>query len=166
MKQKIVHLVRHAKSDWNYPGLRDHDRPLNARGKRNAPEMATRFLSRFEPVESVFCSDAVRTRETMQFFLEAGCFMHEVVQMKSELYHASADAILEVLRMTDVACDRIMIFGHNNGISDLVSLWANTSIHMPTCAIASFELFVDDWQAADSNTVRFIQMDYPKREWA
>ncbi|MFM7311065.1 MAG: SixA phosphatase family protein [Flavobacteriales bacterium] len=163
MKQKIIHLVRHAKSDWNFPGLLDRDRPLNARGRKNAPDMAMRFLERFEPVDVVLCSDALRTQETMNYFLDAGCFHREMVQLKSELYHASADVMEGALRSADDACHRIMLFGHNNGISDLASRWTNASMHMSTCAIASFEVFVEEWQGLGSSTARLIQLDYPKR---
>ena len=42
---KNLYIVRHAKSSWDYPELSDIDRPLNKRGKKNAPEMGQRLAA-------------------------------------------------------------------------------------------------------------------------
>ena len=67
---KKIFLIRHAKSSWNDPDLSDLDRPLNRRGKENAPMMAKRMSLNWSPPEAVFCSPALRTRETAQFMAE------------------------------------------------------------------------------------------------
>lgn len=166
MKHKIIHLIRHAKSDWNYPGLRDHDRPLNPRGRKNAPDMAQRLLTRYGRVDAVLCSDAKRTQETMSFFRDAGCFTNDSIQLHSALYHAHHSVLEQTIQTLSNEIESVIVFGHNPGISELTSIWSQSSMHMPTCSIASFEFFGDDWQLLSPQTVRLIHFDYPKNTYA
>ncbi|MEZ5085116.1 MAG: histidine phosphatase family protein [Tessaracoccus sp.] len=78
-------LVRHAKSDWSNPMLSDHDRPLNARGTRNAPMMAKRLADTGVDVQRILSSTALRARST------AAAFSAELgvpVELDEDLYHA------------------------------------------------------------------------------
>ena len=36
---KTLLILRHAKSSWKDPGMTDHARPLNSRGKHDAPRI-------------------------------------------------------------------------------------------------------------------------------
>ena len=69
MKQLI--LIRHAKSDWDDPSLDDFDRPLNGRGKRDAPLMAERLRDKDIKIDQFIASPAKRARKTAAIFTEA-----------------------------------------------------------------------------------------------
>jgi phosphohistidine phosphatase len=139
--------MRHAKSDWNDPGLSDKERPLNARGNDAAPQMARWLLDQSIVPDRVCCSSAVRTRETLECML--GVFV-EAEQTKGtektyfdELYLAPSEQILSVADKVyrQFPNDRVLLMiGHNPGMEDLVSELAGRPISMPTAAIAIFQL--------------------------
>ncbi|MBK8311908.1 MAG: histidine phosphatase family protein [Chitinophagaceae bacterium] len=62
---KTLILVRHAKSDWGNPSLSDFDRPLNERGKRDAPVMAKRLLDKKIKIDQIIASPAKRQQEQL-----------------------------------------------------------------------------------------------------
>lgn len=69
MKQLL--LVRHAKSDWGNPGLDDFDRPLNERGKKDAPAMAKRIIEKKIKIDAFISSPAKRAAKTAKYFAAA-----------------------------------------------------------------------------------------------
>ncbi len=136
-------LVRHAKSDWGHPGLADHDRPLNARGLRDAPVMARRLAdTRFVP-DVIVTSTALRARTTAGFFAER--FGLEPVALE-DLYGAPADELLRVAAAQDVPS--VLVVAHDPGMSVLAERLSGDIAHMPTCAVATFTWWQDDWDVA------------------
>ncbi|MDR2997756.1 MAG: histidine phosphatase family protein, partial [Microbacterium sp.] len=90
---KTLFLARHAKSDWGMPGYSDHDRPLNPRGRRDAPAMARRLVSEGVALDRIVSSTATRARATAGEYAAAfGLTVHE----EPLLYAASARSILQV----------------------------------------------------------------------
>ena len=136
-------LMRHAKSDWAEAGLSDHDRPLNARGRRDAPEMA-RWLASHDAVPSVIlASTAKRVEETIEWLVKQWKTDPFVIRSGS-LYLASPNTILEHIRCEGIDSDgkrpkRMLVVGHNPGMEQLVSSLASLDTSMPTAAIALFE---------------------------
>lgn len=127
-------LVRHAKSDWGDPSLRDHDRPLNARGTRDAPVMAQRFAALGHPVDVILSSTATRARRTAEAFAAA---LGLEVTLDPELYLASAERLLA--KATASGAHAVLLVAHNPGITDLAYRLSDGGIaHMPTCAVARF----------------------------
>ena len=71
---KSVLVLRHAKSSWKHPELPDHDRPLNKRGKHDAPLMG-RLLKREDLVPDVIISStAMRAGATAEAVAKASSF--------------------------------------------------------------------------------------------
>ncbi|MEZ5777792.1 MAG: histidine phosphatase family protein [Paracoccaceae bacterium] len=112
-------LTRHAKSAWDDPSLEDHDRPLNARGRRAALELGEWLLSRGYEPDQVLCSTAERTRETWTRVFAAPLEVIPQVDYVPALYHASPDTMLEVLAQASGDC--VMMIGHNPGIAELAA---------------------------------------------
>lgn len=134
-------LVRHAKSDWGDPSLADHDRPLNARGTRDAPMMARRLTEARSTVERIISSTALRARTTAAVF---GAELGVEVELDEQLYLAPASRLLA--KAVGSEAKRVMLVAHDPGISDLASLLSDGGIeHMPTCAVARFAWNVDAW---------------------
>lgn len=131
-------LVRHAKSDWGTADLADHDRPLNARGRRDAPRMGAWIAAQDAAPDVVLCSDAVRTRETLALMLPA--FSAPRVEHRADLYHAEPTAMMAAL--ATATGDRVALVGHNPGIGALAALLAQVAPDhprwddYPTCAVA------------------------------
>ncbi len=128
-------LVRHAKSDWGDPSLADHDRPLNTRGRANAPVMAERLAATGASVDRILSSTAVRARTTADHFGET---LGLRVELDPELYLASASTLLA--KAAAAGSPSVLIVAHDPGITDLAARLSDDGItHMPTCAVARFE---------------------------
>jgi len=138
-------LVRHAKSDWGDPSLDDHDRPLNHRGRRDAPLMAQRLADSGFPVEAILASTALRARTTAAYFGQA---LGLDVRLDEALYGAPASAILQAAAESGVSS--VMVVAHDPGMSVLAERLSGEIEHMPTCAVATFTWEADDWAVATS----------------
>lgn len=141
-------LVRHAKSDWGDSGLADHDRPLNARGERDAPIMAARLASSGFVPDVILSSTALRARTTAQTFADE--FGLEVA-LERRLYAAPGSTLLRAAAAAGAAS--VLLVAHNPGITDLASALSRERItHMPTCAVATFAwaLSPAEWDAVDA----------------
>lgn len=146
---KTLLILRHAKSSWDHPGLRDHDRPLNPRGRRAAPRMGRFLVERDLVPDRIVSSTAVRARTTAE--LAAAEFDLEVeIETTRDLYGASPDGYIEVAEAMGGAAERLMLVGHNPGITSLVWQLTGTGEYMPTAALAAVELDIEDWSELGS----------------
>lgn len=151
-------LARHAKSDWGDPGLADHDRPLNARGLRDAPAMAERLARSGATVELILSSTAVRARTTAARFGEA---LGVGVELDRELYLAPADRLFARAAATGLAS--VMVVAHDPGLSDLASRLSDGQIaHMPTCSVARFAWDVRSWADISGRAADRWSFDSPR----
>ncbi len=105
-------LLRHAKSSWKNPTLPDRERPLATRGVTDAPLMGKAMAERGIDPELVLCSSARRTRDTLALVLPELKVEPKVVY-EDALYHASPQAMLEMLRGVQPGANRVMLVGHN-----------------------------------------------------
>lgn len=120
MSGLTLYLLRHAKSAWDDPALADFDRPLNARGRREAKAMASVLAGRGYAPDLIVCSTAQRTRETLAALLSALSTETEIV-LTGAVYEAAAQALLARLRDAPRAARSVMLIGHNPGIESLAA---------------------------------------------
>lgn len=161
---KTIFLNRHAKSAWDNPELSDFDRPLNARGKSDAPMMAARLLEREKSMDLIVSSSAKRAFSTAKKFAKAFGFKKKHIQKDINIYEASIPQLLRVINQLDDSKDRIMIFGHNTTFSEMVAYLSGQNVFMATCAVAKIEFDIDSWQEVSQGNGEFIYVDYPKNE--
>lgn len=156
-------LVRHAKSSWNDLDLSDFERPLNERGRRDAPVMAQRFKKLRRLPDLLLSSPALRAVTTARMFGEGLGFPVDNIELNTRIYEASVDTLLKLIRGLDPDTRHAMLFGHNPGFSELAHRLATCRFDdMPTCAIASFELQIADWSEAGPGCGRLASYLYPK----
>jgi phosphohistidine phosphatase len=142
-------LTRHAKSSWDDPAMPDHDRPLNARGRRAAAELGEWLHSRGYEPDQVLCSDAERTRETWARVAATPLEVTPKVSFEGGLYHAGPDVMLAALRKATGDC--VMMIGHNPGIGAFAELLpARRPSHpdfsrYPTAATLVMDFAVPSW---------------------
>lgn len=141
---KTILLMRHAKSDWKKAGLSDHDRPLNARGRRAAPAMAEHLLGQSLAVDVFLVSTAVRVSETVELMQQRWCPAAEVLRCPS-LYLASPQTILAEIRGLHDSWSHVMVVAHNPGLVALASGLADQDLEMPTAAVAVFQSSIASW---------------------
>src|SRR6188474_2183474 len=132
---KILLLLRHAKSSWKDDALDDHDRPLNERGKKEAPKMGQLLLEEHLLPDIILSSDAKRARRTVEKVCEAAGYRGETV-LTSELYLANTATYLKALSRLPDQVSRALVVGHNPGMEQLLELLTERYEPMTTAALA------------------------------
>lgn len=161
---KTVYFIRHAKSSWDDPSLRDHDRPLNKRGKRDAPKMARRLVGFDVAPDGILSSTAKRTRQTLATFREAMGLPEDRVILREELYHAWPEEIVKQVRTLPAEWDTVLLFGHNPGYTELANLIPGPPIdNVPTCGIVGVRTDVATWADFKLKQCRRICFMWPKQ---
>lgn len=141
-------LMRHAKSGWDDSGLRDHDRPLNARGESAAPRMGRLLAELGRVPDRVLSSTAVRARRSAELLVEAAGIAVTKLHLLEDLYLAPPSVILEAVARRGGDADTLLVVGHNPGIEELVASLARHPEACPTATIAAFRLGIDGWEEA------------------
>lgn len=162
---KTLTIVRHAKSSWGHPELSDRERPLNNRGKRDAPIMGQRLADAGIRPSLIASSPAVRAWTTAKVVAEGMSYPIEFLQREIDLYLASLNDLLDVIVAQDDGFQSLMIVGHNPGLTDLANfLSPGLTSNLPTAGIVSVNLDQDDWKLHEQPATELILYDYPKKE--
>lgn len=162
---KILTIVRHAKSSWDDPSLRDHDRPLNKRGHRDAPAMGLRIAEHGVRPSLIVSSTAVRAWTTAKAVAKAVGYPYEFLEKEPQLYHASVDRILDLIRAQDDRCNNLMLVGHNPGFTDFANFLVPGLTHnLPTAGVVSVEIDRDDWDLYERPKAKLLVHDWPKNK--
>ena len=162
---KQLLLIRHAKSDWNDPSLIDADRPLNDRGKKDAPEMAKRVADRKIKIDALISSPAKRAEKTSKYFAKEFDFDKKDIIIESKLYEAGLQNFFEVIENLKDKWDCVAIFSHNPGITDFANSLTDTRIdNIPTCGIFAIKINTKHWTDFKEAKKEFWFVDYPKAE--
>ena len=160
---KVLTLVRHAKSSWKNAYLADIDRPLNKRGKRDAPMMGRRLAQQGYYTDVMVSSPAVRALATAEAIAVEIEYPWEEIVVDQRLYGADVTDWLEVIHTLDNAWERVMCIGHNPGMTDLVDYLAPYQVdNVPTCGIVELKLDVDRWALVGRVEPTEVSFDYPK----
>lgn len=148
---RTLYLLRHAKSSWDDPSLADHDRPLASRGVRATPYVADHMRQVGIVPDVVLCSSSQRTRQTLDLLGDAVASDTEI-RVEEGLYQASADALLDRLRMLPDSAQQAMLIGHNPAMQQLAVRLAASGQHLermarkfPTAALATLDAAIDGW---------------------
>lgn len=164
---KSLILVRHAKSSWDDPALSDYDRPLNDRGRKDAPMMARRLLSKGIRPDILVSSPARRALTTAHAFAaEMDIPLHQI-QTAEALYMAGPGDFLRVITTLDDAVGTAAVFSHNPGITDFANLLGVARIdHFPTCAVFGIHIDTSHWKDIGNAGKSFWFFDFPKNPGA
>jgi phosphohistidine phosphatase len=160
---KILLLVRHAKSSWANEEEADIDRPLNDRGKKDAPQMAARVKEKLQRIDLFVSSPAKRAHKTARLFAAAYHTKEDEIQIVDALYLASAPTLYQTVAGLADKADTAMLFGHNPGITEFANMLANVTIDdMPTCSVFAVSADVGNWREFVAAPKNFLFFDYPK----
>jgi phosphohistidine phosphatase len=160
---KTIYLVRHAKSDWG-ASVEDSERPLNDRGKRDAPMMAIRMLERKAKIDAFVSSPAKRAFSTAREFAEAYARKKDDILLIPELYLPASESFFSVIEQLNDNDKYVAIFSHNTGITDFANLLQLVRIdNMPTCSIFAFRVRTDNWKSIRIAEKEFLFFDYPRK---
>ena len=162
---KTIIMVRHAKSSWKDPSLDDFDRPLNKRGKRNAPFMGEKLKERQIMPDLILSSPAKRARKTAIAVAKAIGYPKKKIKYDDNMYHPSARYLLEMVRNQDDKNETIMLFGHNPDFNDFADMLLkhNPIYNIPTTGVYCIRFDVDSWKKLREGKGESVFFDYPKR---
>ena len=157
-------LVRHAKSSWDYAELSDFERPLNARGRRDAPVMARRLAAELERPLWLISSPALRAITTAHAFAAALLVPNTAIRLDPRIYEATRGTLLGLLRECDDADSHVLLFGHNPGLSELAQLLAPCPFSdMATCAVATLCFDIAQWRELRHGGGVLQRYEFPKK---
>lgn len=161
---KILYLVRHAKSSWDFPNLTDFDRPLSARGERDAPKMGQRLADKSILPDLIISSPANRAFATSQVIAKKIGYSLDKIRTQQSIYHASEGTLLKVVQNTDDTVKSLMLFGHNPGFTDFANSLAIEDIYnIPTCGIVAIKFTTNNWTEVTFGSGQLEFFDNPKK---
>ncbi|MDX1687314.1 MAG: histidine phosphatase family protein [Candidatus Promineifilaceae bacterium] len=148
---KTLLILRHGKSSWANLYLADHDRPLKARGKRDAPRMGRLLKEEELTPDLIISSTAERALATAELAALA-CDYEGEIETTRDFYHAAPEAYLERLQELPDEIERVMVVGHNPGLAELVAELTGEAERFPTAALAQVALPIERWGQLDDGT--------------
>lgn len=161
---KTLYLVRHAKSSWEHEDLDDFERPLNKRGKRDAPYMARLLADKNVKVDLIISSPALRAYSTARIFAKHLGYAKEKLKTNELLYDANASAFFDVIHTVSDNVESLMLFSHNPGITFLSNALTSSFIdNIPTTGISCIELDVESWKEVEAEKGKLLFFEYPKK---
>jgi phosphohistidine phosphatase len=167
---KTLYLLRHAKSSWNHPGVRDHERPLNARGRAAAPKIGAYMRDQGWLPELVISSTSERTRQTWALVSEELDGDPRVI-FTDEMYHASAGSLMLLIESLPDEVDSVLLLGHNPGTHSAADMLAGNGndqqietleYKFPTAGLAVFEFDTSAWRDCRAKSGELIDFVLPK----
>ncbi len=161
---KTVYFIRHAKSSWSDMSLKDFDRPLNKRGKRDAPMMAEKLQEMGIRPDAIVSSTANRAITTAAHFAKAlGIAKEEIIKTPS-IYEAYASTVLKIVQNQPNTYKTILVFGHNPAFTSIANSFEGDYIdNVPTCGIVKVTADIDDWNDLNEKTGKVAAFYYPKQ---
>lgn len=153
---KTLLILRHAKSSWNNARLADHDRPLNGRGRRDAPRMGRLLREEDLVPDLIITSSAERALSTAEL-VASSCGYEEALLVTRDLYHGAPEDYLDVLRDQGGEARMILVVGHNPGLEALVDVLTDEDEVMPTAALAQVSLSIHAWRELDLDVMGVLE---------
>ena len=141
----------------------DKDRPLNDRGKRDAPKMGERLAKRDVKPNLILSSPAKRALKTAEIIAKKLDYKLKDIVVDNRLYAVEADDLLRVIRGLGDKAERVMLFGHNPELTELAHRLSSKITHMPTCAVAEFTFDAKSWSYIGKGKPSSVTLDYPKQ---
>lgn len=160
---KTLYLIRHAKSSWDDMALADEDRPLNSRGKRDAPKVGERLAKRRPKPDLILSSPATRAVMTAEIIAKKLDYKRSKIVLDDRLYAVSADDLLEVIHQLDDKMARVMLIGHNPELTGLAHRLSSKITHLPTCAVAELRFDAKSWARIGKDKPTRVALEYPKQ---
>ena len=160
---KTLYLLRHAKSSWSFDELSDQERPLNDRGRDDAPLMGQALAKRRICPDIIVSSPAVRAMSTALLVAREMQFSHEKITVEPGIYGADADDLLAIIKGLPDAAGSALLVGHNPTITEVANALSPSSLNeMPTAAVVCLRFSCDRWEEVGKANAEFYFYDYPR----
>lgn len=161
---RLLTLIRHGKSSWDFDGLQDSERPLNRRGQKDVPDMALRFVARGYRPDYLLSSYATRALTTARLFARQLHYPVERIRLSETLYECTLEDLYTVVSGLNNQHRHVCLFGHNPGFTVFTNDLCKTDIdNIPTTGIAHLRLDIADWHQVSAGCGELLDFDYPKK---
>ena len=161
---KTLYLVRHAKSSWKYPNLDDFERPLNKRGRKNAPFMGSILKKLKVAPDIVISSPANRAAMTARMIAAKINYPFEKIRYSESIYEFSEDALIPVIKQIDDRVNKAMVVGHNPATNGFANYIGDQPIgNIPTCGVFCVELDISSWAKVKEQCGKLKFFEFPKK---
>jgi phosphohistidine phosphatase len=151
---KNLILIRHAKSSWEAP-LHDKDRPLTTNGMQSAHLVSSHINKDLPKTYTIWSSTAERAKETAIIFAQNINFPLESIIYKDDLYTFDERKLEKIIKLDSNGNDNIIIFGHNEAITNFVNKFGDVSIdNVPTAGFVHIEFDNDSWESITSGKTK------------
>ncbi len=161
---KTLYLVRHSKSSWKNPELKDLARPLNARGKADAPKMGKLMKKLGEIPDLIISSPAKRAFKTASKIASEIGYQFKKIVKEDKLYMAGQDEFFAVISKVKKSATRLMIVSHNFGLTIFANFISGSDIvNIPTSGIVRIDFDIDKWKEIKQTKGKLIFFEYPKK---
>lgn len=162
MNIKTLVLIRHAKSSWSNIELDDFDRPLNKRGKRDAPFMGEQLHSRNLVPDVFVSSSAKRAKKTAKIVANAIKFSKKDILFDERIYYADEYELFSILKSSDEKISTLFIVGHNYTLTDFANSLSNYNyVNIPTSGMVGMQ-FKGKWEDIKYGDGKKLFFDFPK----
>jgi phosphohistidine phosphatase len=152
---KTLLILRHAKSSWKDPNLPDHDRPLNKRGKHDAPRMGKLLKDEDLIPDLIISSTAARAKKTAELVAKVCKYKGEEISLDQSLYGAEPADYLKVLQELSDKDKAVLVVGHSPSVEETVEvLTGSPDVIMPTCALAHISLPIQNWAELNKQKIK------------
>lgn len=158
---KKLYIIRHAKSSWSDAELNDFERPLNKRGKANAPMMGERLKEKGVMPDIIISSPAKRAKSTAEMIAKEVGYEKKVL-FDENIYESSVDELRKILTCINDENSTAFLFGHNPELNMLVDYYVKFYENIPTCGVVEIEFSCESWAEIEPKNAKLISFDYPK----
>ncbi len=160
---KTLVVIRHGKSSWEHPELKDYHRPLKQRGVNNAFSVAAKLKELDVTPDLFLSSPAVRALDTAIIIATNMAYPLEQIVTNGDIYEASVYELLRVIADVDDKHETVFLFGHNPGFTSLVNRLQDEQLfNLPTCGTMGIELAIDSWSKISSSKGKQLFKLIPK----
>jgi len=157
-------IMRHAKSSWDDPSLADFDRPLNERGKQDAPRMGEYLAAMGVRPDLIVASPAKRARKTARIVAEKLGYDKEAIRWVEGIYEASVQSLLYLVCSLPDEAEKVMLVGHNPGLTYLANVLGDLTIdNIPTAGVVGLVFDAGSWDEACRSKGHVLLFEYPKK---
>ncbi len=160
---KTLYILRHAKSSWEFEELSDLDRPLNKRGRSDAPFMGQEMASRDVKPQLILSSPAVRALTTAMLVGRELAYDADDIVVDERIYGATKEDLLELVQSASDEVESLMLVGHNEAISEFTNFLSPEQLaSLPTTGIVALEFDCESWQEITRENAKLLFVDFPK----
>ncbi len=160
---KTLYIVRHAKSSWDYPHLKDYERPILGTGVKRTKKLIAFFKQKHVKLDYIVSSHATRAIETAQLIAKGMDYPSEHIYISPHIYQADADDILDVVYALPDDKNHVLMVGHNPTFTQFANNFLAEKIHfLPTSAVVSISFETDAWPKITSSPQLLNFVVFPK----